>query len=107
MVPRHQHQDEDEAFYCLDGELVLEMEGMLEDVHLASGDFCFSPRGRWHSFRNERTVPARVLCVVTPGDRNERMFNELEMVSEGAVPAMAQLFAIVKRHGVSPVMAAA
>ena len=106
-VPPHRHHDEDEAFYCLDGEIVLEMEGMSEPVRLSQGDFCFSPRGRWHMFRNEGTVVARALVFVTPGAKIERMFGELEAATAGKVPPMEQLFAIVQRHGVSPVAQAA
>lgn len=107
MVPPHRHHDEDEAFYCLEGEIVLELEGMAEPVRLRQGDFCFSPRGRWHTFRNEGTVAARALGIVTPGNRIEQMFHELEAATMGAVAPMEQLFAIVQRHGVSPVQQAA
>ena len=106
-VPPHRHHDEDEAFYCLAGELVLELEGMSEPVRLRAGDFCFSPRGKWHTFRNEGSVAARTLAFVTPGDKIERMFSEMETASAGTVLPMEQLVAIVQRHGVSPVAEAA
>ena len=106
-VPAHQHHDEDEAFYCLEGEIVLDLEGIAEPVRLRQGDFCFSPRGCWHAFRNEGTVPARALVIVTPGNRIEQMFAELEAAGAGAVLPMEQLAGIVQRHGVTPVGQAA
>jgi quercetin dioxygenase-like cupin family protein len=103
IVPPRRHPDEDRAFYCLDGEIVMEMEGMAEDMRLGAGDFCLSPRGRWHAFRNETDVPARALCFVTHRVPDARMTGEIDTMTRKSAPALEQLAEIVRRHGASPV----
>jgi mannose-6-phosphate isomerase-like protein (cupin superfamily) len=102
-VPRHVHHDEDEALYGLSGELTIEMEGIGKPVSLRRGGFCFSPQGRWHAFRNDGTMAAHVLVIVTPGDSVERMFRDLSKAcadSQG-IPPVRQLAGIMNEHSIS------
>jgi len=66
--PRHVHGDEDEAFYLLDGEVELEVDG--EVVVATPGTFAFAPRGKPHTFR-VLTPSARAL-VITSSDATIR-----------------------------------
>jgi mannose-6-phosphate isomerase-like protein (cupin superfamily) len=49
-VPWHTHDDEDELFYVIDGELEVHERG--DSVTLHTGEFCIVPRGSEH-----RVVP--------------------------------------------------
>jgi quercetin dioxygenase-like cupin family protein len=62
-APPHTHSREDEAFYVLSGELVIELEGEPAPHRVAPGGFFFGARGRRHSFRNGGDQPARVLVL--------------------------------------------
>ncbi|HEX4903032.1 MAG TPA: cupin domain-containing protein [Acidimicrobiales bacterium] len=60
--PVHVHDDEDEAFYVLDGEVELEVGG---DVVLATpGTYALAPSGTPHAFR-VRTPTARMLVITS------------------------------------------
>ena len=61
--PLHRHEDEDELFYILDGELWLSC-GDVEAVH-GEGAMAWLPRGLPHTFQ-VRSEMARVLTVTTP-----------------------------------------
>jgi quercetin dioxygenase-like cupin family protein len=62
-VDRHLHAFE-EAFYVLDGELVLEAAGAREQ--LGPDDYVFVDRGVLHALRNESDAPVRWLEVSAP-----------------------------------------
>jgi mannose-6-phosphate isomerase-like protein (cupin superfamily) len=64
-TPRHVHTHEDELFYVLDGEHVIEVGD--EELHVGPGGTVFAPRGIPHAQR--RVVPGegRLLVLTTPG----------------------------------------
>ena len=62
--PPHIHHNEDEAFYILEGELELTVEGRASVV--GAGTFVNIPKGTLHTFRNAGTTPARFLGLVAP-----------------------------------------
>src|SRR5690348_8811689 len=51
-APPHTHSQEDESFYVLSGELLIEVEGEPAPLQLRPGGFFFGARGRRHAFRN-------------------------------------------------------
>jgi quercetin dioxygenase-like cupin family protein len=57
MPPLHVHHNDDEGFYCLDGEITLYLPG--ESVTLRPGDFFLAPRGVPHTYETTPTRPAR------------------------------------------------
>lgn len=63
--PPHIHHNEDEAFYVLEGEIELFVEGAVSTS--GPGSFVNIPRGTLHTFKNTGTVPARMLGMVAPG----------------------------------------
>src|SRR5687767_11108665 len=71
--PMHVQTDEDEAFYVLDGEIELEVDG--EVVVGTPGTFAFVARGAAHCFR-VLTPTARmlVICSGKPADNLEDFF---------------------------------
>lgn len=63
--PRHVHQNEDEAFFILSGDV----EFWTKDgtVVKRPGEAVFMPRGMEHTFRVTGDQPARMLTMLTPG----------------------------------------
>lgn len=60
----HTHEDEDEAFYVLDGTLQGQCAGA--DWTASAGDFVFIPRDTPHNFIVTGQTPARYLLINTP-----------------------------------------
>lgn len=76
-TPLHRHEDEDEAFYVLEGELTVYVEGG-RIVSATPGSYIHLPRGTAHGFRTETPVRMLVLC-------GTRGF--IEMAREAGTPA--------------------
>jgi mannose-6-phosphate isomerase-like protein (cupin superfamily) len=102
-VPPHTHKHEDEAFYVLAGEIILESADRPAAMRFGAGSFFFGPRGRQHSFRNESSVEARMLVFCVPGAGIERMFTDIDAAGRrsGGAPPMEEIFAIAARAGVA------
>lgn len=60
-VPLHQHQDQDEVFYCLKGEGF----GVLEDgeTELTKGKVFIAPAGVMHSVRSDSEIYVTAFLV--------------------------------------------
>jgi quercetin dioxygenase-like cupin family protein len=71
--PPHVHRLEDEAYYMVEGELLILMGHQV--VRATPGTFLFLPRDTVHAFRNVGATPARFLGIVTPAGR-ERFLEE-------------------------------
>ncbi len=63
--PPHIHSREDESFYVLSGAVDFMLDG--KTVHAKAGDVVFGPRGISHNFTGASDVPARMICLVSPG----------------------------------------
>jgi quercetin dioxygenase-like cupin family protein len=63
--PRHIHNDADETFVVLEGEVEFLLNGVAR--HCSPRDTVFVPRGTEHTFCVRGTAPARMLTVMTPG----------------------------------------
>jgi len=102
-VPPHTHAHEDEAFYVLEGEVVIDSADRPAPLRLGPGSFFYSPRGLRHAFRNEASRPARMLVLCTPGAGIERMFREMDAVGRrhNGPPPMEEVIAIAARAGVA------
>ncbi len=70
----HVHDDEDDAFYILDGELVFLLED--GDVRASQGTFVLVPPGVSHTFRNPLDGPTRVLNIHAPAGFDRRLLGE-------------------------------
>jgi quercetin dioxygenase-like cupin family protein len=63
--PLHSHEDVDECFYVLDGQLGVRAGE--EWTSLAPGEYLSVPRGTVHTFRNEGQTDVRVITGFEPG----------------------------------------
>jgi len=63
-LPPHSHQDEDEATYVLEGQVLVRL-GDSERL-LGPGDFAYLPRQVTHAQRNPGPEPARFLMLLVP-----------------------------------------
>ena len=69
----HVHEDEDDSFYILDGELTFLLdEG---EVPAPSGTFVLVPPGVKHTFRNALDRPTRVLNIHAPAGFDRRLLS--------------------------------
>jgi mannose-6-phosphate isomerase-like protein (cupin superfamily) len=78
--PRHFHQEQDEWFYCLEGEYVIEVGG--QRAPLLPGDSVLVPRRVPHAFALTGDGAGRLLVGFTPAGRMEEFFRELEKRGE-------------------------
>ena len=74
--PKHYHESQDEWFYCLAGEYVVEIGG--QRFRLAAGDSMLGPRRVPHAFVYDGRGPGRLLVGFTPAGRMEQFFRDLE-----------------------------
>jgi quercetin dioxygenase-like cupin family protein len=101
-APAHTHTREDEAFYVLSGEVLVEVEGVTDPLRLDTGAFLFAPRHRRHGYRNVGTTTARLLVFAMPGTGLDRMFAAFDEVGKqsGHTPAIQTIAAIAEQYGV-------
>lgn len=67
----HVHEEAEEQFYVLEGELIFEVDGV--ELSVGPGDFLHVPRGVVHAFRNGDRQ-ARLLVTFGPGTGIEQTF---------------------------------
>jgi len=60
----HIHPDHEEAFYLLEGELILRVRD--QELAISPGTFALVPRGTAHAFANPAATPARMLTIMSP-----------------------------------------
>jgi mannose-6-phosphate isomerase-like protein (cupin superfamily) len=99
-APPHTHRHEDESFYVLSGELLIDAEGEPVPLRIGPGGFFFGARGRRHAFRNVGAEPARALVLSTPSVGLDQMFVEFDAAKAGT-PEIEKLAAIAAKHGVT------
>lgn len=88
VAPLHIHLDDDEAWYVLDGELVVQLSGA--DVRLTAGGCVFAVRGTPHTWWNPGPGPVRYLLVMTP--RINALIDAIHRMSEQTDDAMDAVF---------------
>jgi quercetin dioxygenase-like cupin family protein len=74
--PKHFHLEEDEWFYCLAGEYIVEVGNQRHQ--LIPGDSVLGPRRVPHAFAFVGNTPGRLLIGFTPAGRMEQFFRDLE-----------------------------
>jgi quercetin dioxygenase-like cupin family protein len=62
--PAHRHINCSEAYFVLDGEVTVTLDGA--DLPLTAEDFVLVPRGRSHTFGNLSSQHARLLVIHAP-----------------------------------------
>jgi quercetin dioxygenase-like cupin family protein len=78
--PKHYHEEQDEWFYCLTGEYVVEIGD--QRFRLGPGDSVLGPRRVPHAFVYDGAQPGRILIGFTPAGRIEQFFRDLEKRGE-------------------------
>ena len=103
--PMHVQTDEDEAFYILDGEVELEVDGQI--VVATPGTFALVARGAAHCFRVlTETARMLVICSGKPADNLEDFFHTMgqpasdRVLPSPAAPDEARLVELCARTGI-------
>jgi len=92
--PIHVHDDAAEAFYVLEGDYVMHLDG--EDHHCPAGTFIFIPAGLPHGFR-VGGMPSRKLNFYFPAAMT-RYFDDLAAALGRADVTDAELAEIAETH---------
>ena len=74
--PKHFHLEEDEWFYCLEGEYIVEVGS--QRYELKPGTSVLGPRRVPHAFAFVGNTPGRLLIGFTPAGRMEQFFRDLD-----------------------------
>jgi quercetin dioxygenase-like cupin family protein len=83
--PPHVHDEYEEAFYVLSGEIEYLIDGVWTSV--GEGSTVFIPPGSVHGFRNATDSPARHLAITSPAVAIS-MIEELMNAAPGDMPAI-------------------
>ena len=74
--PKHFHLEEDEWFYCLAGQYIVEVGN--QRYELKAGDSVLGPRRVPHAFAFVGNAPGRLMVGFTPAGRLEQFFRDLD-----------------------------
>jgi quercetin dioxygenase-like cupin family protein len=90
--PGHVHDDYEEVFYVLAGEI----DYLIDDAWItaAAGSTVFVPPGRVHGFRNATEEPARHLAISSPAEA----MTMIEELTRAAPEEAAGIFARYRSH---------
>ena len=97
--PPHIHRREDEAFFILEGQVAIHVDG--RDLSATAGAWVTLPKGTLHAFKNIGPTPAKMLILVNPSGL-ERYFTEVGHASkeESVTPAAIEtLLAVAPKYG--------
>lgn len=101
--PPHFHKVMTELFYVLEGVVTFHVGEQTLEAGL--GGYVFVPPGTVHSFTNQTTAPARLLCLCTPA-LLEPYFHELTELVRSApqwpLPDMRPVLALMAKHDTYP-----
>jgi len=67
----HTHEDEDDSFFILEGEMTFVLES--GEASAPRGTFVLVPPGVEHGFRNDGEVPVRMLNIHAPAGFDRRI----------------------------------
>ena len=95
IVPDHKHDGFDEAFYILDGELEMSVEG--EKVTASAGYFINIHRGTVHGYRNLRPEAARYLTWTHPAGI-EHFYRDIDEQVKKMPDDIEKVVAIAEKH---------
>jgi quercetin dioxygenase-like cupin family protein len=108
MSAPHSHDGFEETNYGIAGVTTFTVDGV--ERELRAGEVVFIPRGAVHAFENRTGGDAKFLAVVTPGALGPDYFHEIAAVlsaAAGGPPDRAAIGEVMRRHGLTPAMAAA
>jgi len=95
-IPMHVHENEDEIFHILEGQMEFELQGKTN--LLSKGDMIFLPRMVPHSFRVVGDIKCKAIVTVVPSGIEE-MFESLSALPPGP-PDFEKVAAICGKQGI-------
>lgn len=95
VVPEHKHEEFDEAFYILEGNLEMSMDG--ETLNAAPGHFVNVRRGTVHGYRNTTDAPARYLAWTHPAGI-EHFYEEISANVKRLPDDLGKVLSIASKH---------
>jgi quercetin dioxygenase-like cupin family protein len=108
MPAPHSHDGFEETNYGLAGVTTFTVDGQQRELH--PGEVVFIARGAVHAFANRSADDAKFLAIVTPGVLGPDYFEEIGAVlsaAAGGPPDPAAIGEVMRRHGLTPAIAAA
>ena len=97
-TPRHVHANEDELFYVLEGEHMIEIGD--EEHRVGPGDTVFAPRGVPHAQRRAVPGEGRLLILTVPGGF-DGFFRELAAADAAGTLGSEAYAAASQKYGIS------
>ncbi|HEV2322674.1 MAG TPA: cupin domain-containing protein [Terracidiphilus sp.] len=98
-TPYHVHHREDEAFYIIEGEVAVILNGAWK--RFGPGAYVYGPREIPHGFKVVGKVPARMLVFCTPGGFENFVLGLGQPLDDPpAPPDMSKLIAAAARAGI-------
>ena len=82
--PRHLHHNQDEWFYAIGGEYVVEVGS--DRFHLQAGDCILAPREIPHTWAFVGDTPGKMIIAFAPANKMEEFFRESYARGGGAYP---------------------
>jgi mannose-6-phosphate isomerase-like protein (cupin superfamily) len=99
MPPAHAHDNNDEAYFVLDGDVTFIIDG--RDLSAGPGVFILVPRSVEHTFGNVSMAASRLLVLHAPA--LDRYFADLhELWARARPPTSEEELAVMRRHGMVP-----
>ena len=96
----HLHDEEDQAFYVLEGEHEFVCDGRA--FAAGAGSFVYVPRGTTHSYENVGTEPGRLLILSTPAGGTEPLDLQSFRATVQSYGSDIDLFALLKQTSAGP-----
>ena len=96
-APPHHQPTEEELWYIVDGELDVRVGTQAATVR--AGAFAYIPRNTTHTFKNNKTAPARLLAWDSPAG-HERAFEEMRRKAAQGIVEFPALRTMFQNHGV-------
>jgi quercetin dioxygenase-like cupin family protein len=95
-APPHRHDDFDELFYIISGELEVMIDGVVSNA--SAGNFISIPRGVAHAFANKSAENVTFLGIATPGG-HDQFFVDAGKITGELTPEVAM--ELCQRHGIA------
>jgi quercetin dioxygenase-like cupin family protein len=95
--PLHRHQAQDEWFYVLRGEFMVQVGD--DTIKLAPGDSAFAPRGIPHTFAMTGEGLGQMLVLFQPAGRMEEFFQQMGALGQGVSAGQQLPKSVWEEHG--------
>lgn len=92
IAPLHVHHNDDEAWYVLEGTVIIRVGDT--DVEARAGSAVFVPRGTPHTYWNPTTEPVRYILIMTGNVYH--LIQEIHATKDRSAAAMQAIF---RKHG--------